>query len=293
MKKYLLMSFILMLIACSRGRNDLIREIDSWIGKEIVFPSTSLFTVQCNDTIILHDSLGEYKILTYWDSIGCVGCKMFLPGWQQLMAEFDSLVKDKVSFLFYSHPANKSDAIHKMRIENFRYPVCFDKHDSLNKSNHISSKLMLQTLLLDSSDIVVAVGNPVANPKIKELYLKIIQGKPIGEEKTTVQTQVVVPKTSFTFGNFDWQEAQTHSFEVKNVGHELLVIQDVTTSCGCITVDFPKEPVQPGGAAMVKVTYKADQQEYFNKTVTIYGNAEQFPLSLHVSGNARRLTIDN
>ena len=103
-----------------------------------------------------------------------------------------------------------------------------------------------------------------------------------------------MPETSFTFGNFDCQEAQTHSFEVKNVGHELLVIQDVTTSCGCITVDYPKEPVRPGSTAVVKVTYKADQQGYFNKTVTVYGNAEQFPLSLHVSGNAKQLTtIDN
>ena len=287
MKKYLLILVILVLIACSGERNDLIREIDSWIGKRIVFPSTSLFTAQCNDAIILHDSLREYKILTYWDSIGCVGCKMFLPGWHQLMVEFDSLVKNKVSFLFYSHPANKSDAIHKMRVENFKYPVCFDKDDSLNKSNHISPKLMLQTLLLDSNDIVVAVGNPVANPKIKELYLKIIQGQPIGEEKKTMQTRVAVPETSFTFGDFSWQEVQTHSFEVKNTGNKPLVIQDVTTSCGCITVDFTKEPVQPGGTTIVTVTYKADRAEYFNKTVTVYGNAEQLPVQLHVSGNAR------
>ena len=134
---------------------------------------------------------------------------------------------------------------------------------------------------------VIAIGNPIHNPKIKELYLKIIQGQPIGEEKETIKTQVAVPETSFTFGDFSWQEVQTHSFEVKNTGNKPLVIQDVTTSCGCITVDFTKEPVQPGGAAIVKVTYKADRAEYFNKTITIYGNAEQLPVQLHVSGNAK------
>ena len=96
-----------------------------------------------------------------------------------------------------------------------------------------------------------------------------------------------MPETSFTFGDFPWQEAQTHSFEVKNTGNQPLVIQDVTTSCGCITVDFAKEPVLPGGTAVVTVTYKADRAEYFNKTVTVYGNAEQLPVQLHVAGNAK------
>ena len=199
----------------------------------------------------------------------------------------DSTCSQDVAFLFYFNPKNVLDLKFLLERYNFEYPVCIDVHNVFCQLNSFPELTEFQTFLLNQENKVVAIGNPVHNPKIKELYLKIIQGQPIEEEKETIKTQVALPESSFTFGDFPWQEAQTYSFEVKNTGNKPLVIQDVTTSCGCITVDFTKEPVQPGGAAMVIVTYKADRAEYFNKTITIYGNAEQLPMQLHVAGNAR------
>lgn len=286
-------AFLFLMSSCvNRDKRQIKNVFSYWIGREIVLPKSSVFTLKGRDTVNFVMT-GGYKILTYVDSLGCTSCKLRLPDWYYFMHSLDSMQIEEVSFLYYLSPKKGADIFYVLEAADFPYPVCIDFEDSLNQLNNLPKDNRFQTFLLDKDNKVIAIGNPIHNPKIKELYLKIIQGKPIGEEKTTVQTQVAVPETSFTFGDFPWQEAQTHSFEVKNVGHELLVIQDVTTSCGCITVDFPKEPVQPGGTATVKVTYKADQQEYFNKTVTIYGNAEQFPLSLHVSGNARRLAIGN
>lgn len=36
-----------------------------------------------------------------------------------------------------------------------------------------------QTFLLDRNNRVIAIGNPIYNPKVKELYLKIIKGEKI------------------------------------------------------------------------------------------------------------------
>ena len=69
-------------------------------------------------------------------------------------------------------------------------------------------------------------------------------------------------------------------------GTRPLVVQDVVTSCGCLTVDYPREPVRPGGEAALRLTYKADNPGYFRKTVTVYANAEEAPLRVQVSGNA-------
>lgn len=292
MKFAIILITCILLSSCTQfSKRELIHLYNKWEGKKMIFPHDSYFTIYAKDTIKNPFGNSKYKIVSYIDSIGCLSCKLKLAEWKSFIEQLDSV--NDVSILMYFHPHNKREVTYLLKKSHFNLPVCIDEKDSLNKLNKFPMFDEFRTFLLDKNNKILAIGNPIHNPKIKELYQKIIQGQPIGEEKTTVQTQVAVPETSFTFGDFDWQEPQTHSFEVKNVGHELLVIQDVTTSCGCITVDFPKEPVQPGGTAMVKVTYKADQQEYFNKTVTIYGNAEQFPLSLHVSGNARRLTIDN
>ncbi len=272
-------------LSCSDNRQ--LKSIyNEWFNKEIVFPSQMDFMIEGEDSITFPIE-SEFRVLTHVDSTGCLTCRLNLPLWKTFMNAVDSLADDRVQFLYFLSPVHLNDMITKLQLYDFNYPVCIDLKDSLGILNNFPKDDAFNTFLLDKDNRVIAIGNPIHNPKIKELYLKIIQGQPIGEEKKTIQTQVAVPEISFTFGDFPWQEAQTHSFEVKNTGNKPLVIQDVTTSCGCITVDFTKEPVQPGGAAIVKVMYKADRAEYFNKTITIYGNAEQLPMQLHVSGNAK------
>ena len=90
-------------------------------------------------------------------------------------------------------------------------------------------------------------------------------------------------------GDFAWQKKQQDTFKLKNTGEKPLVIQDVITSCGCLTVDYPQEPVQPGKEAVLRMTYKADNPGHFNKVVTVYCNAENSPIKLRVSGNAMEM----
>ena len=147
---------------------------------------------------------------------------------------------------------------------------------------------MFHTYLLSKDHRIVAIGNPVLNPKVKELYLKIIQGKPLQDkdDKKKVQTTVSLDTTALSLGKFPWQEGQQTTFRLKNTGEKPLVIQDVVTSCGCLTVDYPQELVQPGKEAVIGVTYKADSPGYFNKVVTVYCNTEDAPIKLWVKGEA-------
>ena len=50
--------------------------IDEWDGKEIIYPDDLVFTTMGEDTVkwFLKDS--RYTIVTYADSIGCMGCKL-------------------------------------------------------------------------------------------------------------------------------------------------------------------------------------------------------------------------
>lgn len=52
-----------------------------------------------------------------------------------------------------------------------------DKQDSIAKLNRFPLESNLHTFLLDKNNRVIAVGNPVYNPKIKKLYFNIISGK--------------------------------------------------------------------------------------------------------------------
>lgn len=135
----------------------------------------------------------------------------------------------------------------------------------------------------------MAIGNPVHNLKVRELYLKIIQGREVksDDEDNVVQTIVDVDKVSTSMGNFDWQKEQKVTFIMKNVGDKLLAIEGVDTSCGCISVEYSKEPVRPGMDLNLSIIYKAEHPEHFSKTVRIHCNSESSPIILTVSGNAQ------
>jgi len=259
--------------------------VNEWNGKEIKFPSRSVFTIQGKDTVDFEFVDADYKVVTYIDSVGCTSCKLQLPRWKQLIEEVDSLTGGSVPFLFYFHPKDMRELRYLTRRDDFEYPVCFDEKDELNQLNQFPLDMTFQTFLLDKGNKVVAMGNPVLNPKVKELYLVLVTGSRSSKSSGTT-TQVSINQTELDFETFPKEEKQEGSFVLTNTGNGLLVIQDITTSCGCTKVEYSKEPVLPGDTLDVKVFYEAEDAGYFNKVVTVYCNTESSPLRLTVKGSA-------
>ena len=284
-KLLLFLGTILSLLSCMDSREkEVMTLLNEWVGKEILYPKNLLI---CNDSS--GNSLeSKYKVFIYTDSLGCVSCKLNLAKWRTFISMVDSVAPGNVRALFVFQPKRINELRMLLKNENFSYSLYIDKDDQFNKLNHFPSEMEFQTFLLDKDNKVLAIGNPVLNPKVKELYLKIIQGKPLQDDSKDkqVMTTVSLESTVLSMGDFSWQEERQGTFRLKNTGEKPLVIQDVVTSCGCLTVDYPQEPVQPGKEAVLRMTYKADSPGYFNKVVTVYCNAEDSPIRLRVSGNA-------
>lgn len=78
-------------------------------------------------------------------------------------------------------------------------------------------------------------------------------------------------------GDFPWKEKQEIEVTLFNTGKKPLVISDVITSCGCIVAEFDKKPINSHKFANVRITYETERPDHFDKTVTIYCNAEDSP----------------
>ena len=275
----------LILCSCTESRKkqytDLLQE---WMDREIRIPDNPVFTVLARDTVDF-PMQADYKILTYVDSVGCLSCKLQLDRWKELMEDGGF---SGVDFLFFFSPEKMRDIVGTLRAEGFTHPVCIDRDNRLNRLNHFPADPTFQTLLLDKDNRVLAVGNPVHNPKVKELYLKIIRGENVSQEEETPRTQTTmkVDRTEADMGRFDWREEQTAEFVLKNTGDSPLVILDTHTSCGCTQAEYDGKPVLPGDSLVLRVTYKADQPGYFRKSVLVRSNAEQELLKLMVTGEA-------
>ncbi len=276
--------FVLFVFSSCQHQNDrkILELLKKWEGREILFPDLDVI-----DSVV-KDVNWDYKIVTYIDSAECFSCKLNLRDWMGMKQQVDSVDK-KVAFLFFLQTRRTEDLDYKMKWDAFNLPIVFDVQNLFCQLNHFPEDEKLRTFLLDKDNKVLAIGNPIHNPKVKELYLKIIQGEKIGSinESNVLNTMVDIDKTAASLGDFAWQEERKATFILKNMGNKPLFISDVTTSCGCTSVDYSKEPVNPSESLRLHVIYKADHPGYFSKTITVYCNADASPIRLKISGNAK------
>lgn len=123
-----------------------------------------------------------YKIVHYVDSVGCTSCKLNLLGWKDFITMLDSITNCKVPILFFIHFRQKRELKFVLKESSFDYPICMDKNNDFCRVNGLSSVPILRTFLLDKNNRVVAMGDPVNNPRVKELYIELIKGNKVQPE---------------------------------------------------------------------------------------------------------------
>lgn len=289
MKKILiLISIALLIYSCQESvSNRIAHIIKKWENKEIIFPHQMFFTIMGQDTVSKYSiHTNKYSIITYVDSTGCTSCKLQLKKWQDFHVKLDSLTNSSVPIHFFLCPKDKKEIITTLKYEQFNYPVCIDDKDSLNILNNFSQEISFQTFLLDKDNKVVAIGNPIHNPKVKELYIKIITGEEQNSNKNRASTTIETKTTLIEMGELDWQKPHDAVFQLKNTGDNLLVIDDISTTCGCTSANYAKKPVNKGENLDITVTIKPKNKGYFEETITVYCNAENSPIQLKIKGNA-------
>ena len=278
---------ILLFCSCCVGKKEqkAMMILDEWIGRQILYPEGFVDWGVANG-LFQETSFSEgYKIVVYVDGVGCTSCKLQLPKWEKWIKELDK-INANVDILFFLSPRDEEALNILLQDYDFTYPVYIDVKDVFNQKNHLPEDDIYRTFLLDANNKVVAIGNPIHNPKVKELYLKIIQGKEGTESKKLLTTEIEIKEQTISLGRFNWKEEKKAVFKIKNIGDCPLVINDVATSCGCTSVDYPKEPVRPGDSLSLQVTYKADHPEHFDKTITVYCNANPSLVRLKITGDS-------
>lgn len=277
------------LFSCKESASDRItRLVTEWDNRKIIYPNKMYFTIFGRDTVQTGIMNSKYSIITYVDSVGCTSCKLALNRWLKFIAELDTITESSVPVHFFLNSSNKDEVVEIFERNQFDYPVCLDENDSINILNNFPKDIFFQTFLLDKDNRVIAIGNPVLNPKIKDLYFDIIsENEAFTSIYKQILTTVSLSKDKIDFGDFSWDKRKEVEVVVINTGKVPLVINDVITSCGCTTVEYSKEPIQLGKNLNLKIKYQADHPEHFNKTITVFCNAEGSPFRLVISGNAK------
>jgi hypothetical protein len=82
--------------------------------------------------------------------------------------------------------------------------------------------------------------------------------KPAGDKKKAPTEargpRISVEPASFDFGKSVQNKTLTKEFSIRNFGSEDLVIENVSTTCGCTAALLDTKMIKPGGTAPLRVT---------------------------------------
>lgn len=94
-------------------------------------------------------------------------------------------------------------------------------------------------------------------------------------------------KTEHNFGTIKEEVgAVTTQFTFKNTGDAPIIIQRVSSSCGCTTPSYTRQPILPGKEGTISAQYSTVRRPgTFNKTIRVYTNIPDTVYVLTIKGN--------
>lgn len=109
----------------------------------------------------------------------------------------------------------------------------------------------------------------------------------INDATLSGKSQIKFKETTINFGDIDSGAEVNIKFEFENVGNSVLVIKNVSTSCGCTTTQLEKLEYQPGEKGVIPVKFNSKGYSgKTTKTITVSSNDEETPYTrLEIAGN--------
>ena len=104
---------------------------------------------------------------------------------------------------------------------------------------------------------------------------------------TAPPTSVRFEKDSLNLGTVAYDSEHKVVYRFTNTGTTPLLIHDVRPSCGCISVEWSKRPVVPGGMGEIKATFKSNSLGIFLKTIDVLCNIPESSVKLKLKGNVK------
>lgn len=280
--KHVIISLILSLCLYSCKDNDnTVQIIKEWQGKIIELP-TYFISITDNDTIDTADA--DFTIISYFDSLECTSCKLHLANWDRL---FDTLNENigetKVNTILLINTNKINDIKDLIDEEFYSYPIFIDSEDTINHINDFPDEDMFRTFLLDKSHKVLAIGNPLYNSGIKDLYFSIICGQKYFS--IDYNSAIFVEKTIHDFGNIKTGETVYDTIKINNIGIDTVRITKLEPSCDCTTSKASSDIIPPGGSTNIDITFKEDNPiGQFYRTIDVFFDNFIQPTTLTITG---------
>lgn len=101
---------------------------------------------------------------------------------------------------------------------------------------------------------------------------------------TSSAQRIVFEKQTLNADTTMWKQPVTTTFHFTNKGKLPLTINSVDAGCGCLTVKWPKNPIERGEGGDITITYDAKQLGRYDRIIEVFTNAESRPATIRLKG---------
>lgn len=262
--------------SCSSGKTDYESAILEWTGREIVFPDS--MRLAGGGVFVKEPS--DFTIVAYYDSVGCTGCRMKLPYWNEFMNSIDSVNEGyDIQLILIINADNDAKISELINKSGYEHILLVDEKDSFNKANGLAEDYNLRAFLLDRDDRILAIGNPVDNVPLGKVYRDIISDDMRGEDDRHS------PEShTYDFGPVGKDQTVTHEFLLTNEEDDTLRIRRVATSCECTNARVSADVIPPHSSYKVSVSFRDTVAGEFFRTVRVYFKNKTPEVQFELSG---------
>ncbi|MBV6645136.1 MAG: DUF1573 domain-containing protein [Cyclobacteriaceae bacterium] len=105
--------------------------------------------------------------------------------------------------------------------------------------------------------------------------------------------KITFMESVYDFGEIVQGDIVKHVFDFENTGTEPLILSNVRTTCGCTAPSWPREPIAPGEAATITISFNSrGKLGMQNKIITILSNASNAQESIRITTNVKPKTTE-
>ncbi len=105
--------------------------------------------------------------------------------------------------------------------------------------------------------------------------------------------EISFKEINFEYGRISVGSPGICTFEFTNTSRTPLILNNVKTSCGCTSPEWPRDPFKYGEKGVITIKYNTNIRGIFRKTISVYSNAKNSPVNLFITGEVVPAKITN
>lgn len=138
----------------------------------------------------------------------------------------------------------------------------------------MKTPVIIFTVFIIAGAAIIALNKNEADP-VKSAPKSIVEDITAGSANQPI-TSITFKDSVLHIGKIEEGKLLDVEFEFTNTGSEMLVIKNVSASCGCTIPEKPEAPIAPGQTGKIKATFDSKGRAGLNqKAITVVANTKE------------------